>query len=165
MEKNKERIVTAQWVLERNLAWIAAAEVKVGVIVAIDTAMLGALGASYTAVDKAAHTTWTFLFTSVALFALGAGLFCTAMAVLPRVTGPSKSLLFFGRVSAYQEADYKEEFKSATDAEILEDWTAQIHRNAQIARDKFSWVRSGMYWSFLSLLPWFAAIASLLSHK
>jgi len=137
----------------------------VGVVVAIDTAMLGALGASYSSVDKAAHTAWALVVTSIALFALGAGLFCAAMAVLPRVTGPSKSLLFFGRVSDYQEADYKEEFKNATDVDILEDWTAQIHRNAEIARDKFSWVRSGMYWSFLSLLPWFASVTSLLSQK
>lgn len=87
------------------------------------------------------------------------------MAVLPRVTGPSKSLLFFGRVSAYQEADYKDEFKKATEAEILDDWTSQIHRNAQIAHDKFSWVKSGMYWSFLAVLPWFAAIITLLNHN
>jgi len=58
MDIEKERIITAQWVLERNLAWIAAAEVKVGVVVAINTAMLGGLGASYGAVDKAAHTPW-----------------------------------------------------------------------------------------------------------
>lgn len=37
--KNEERLQIAQWILERNLAWIAAAEVKVGVIVAIDVAM------------------------------------------------------------------------------------------------------------------------------
>jgi hypothetical protein len=89
MDNNKERIVTAQWILERNLAWIAAAEVKVGVVVAMDTAMLGALGASYSSVDKAAHTAWALVVTSIALFALGAGLFSAAMAVLPRVTGPS----------------------------------------------------------------------------
>ncbi|WP_233099873.1 hypothetical protein, partial [Acidovorax sp. IB03] len=41
MSTENERLQTAQWVLERNLGWIAAAEVKVGVIVAIDTAMLG----------------------------------------------------------------------------------------------------------------------------
>lgn len=41
-----ERLKAAQWVLERNLAWVAAAEVKVGVIVAIDTAMLGGAGGS-----------------------------------------------------------------------------------------------------------------------
>jgi hypothetical protein len=37
-----ERLQTALWVMERNLGWIAAAQVKVGVIVAIDTGMLGA---------------------------------------------------------------------------------------------------------------------------
>ena len=35
----KERLAIAQWVLERNLAWISASEVKVGAIVTIDMAM------------------------------------------------------------------------------------------------------------------------------
>jgi len=162
MSSDKERLQTAQWVLERNLTWIAAAEVKVGVIVAIDTAMLGGLGASFSATDEVTRTAWAWLFTIGAVIALGSALFCVAMAMLPRVNGPEKSLLFFGRVGACADVDYVERFKKATDAEFLEDWAAQIHRNAQIACDKFSWVRMSMWWSFLSVMPWFAAIVTLL---
>lgn len=165
MSTEAERLKTAQWVLERNLAWISAAEVKVGVIVAIDTSMLGGLGAAFSAAGGAVRTQWEWLFTIAAAVCLGLGLFCAAMAVLPRVTGPARSLLFFGRVGYRTGADYIEEFKKVTDAELLEDWAAQIHRNAQIACDKFAWVRKSMCWSFLSVLPWFPAIIMLLHNK
>jgi hypothetical protein len=165
MSAETERLQTAQWVLERNLAWIAAAEVKVGVIVAIDTAMLGGLGASFSVAGGAVRTHWAWFFTSVATVCLGVGLFCAAMAVLPRVTGPARSLLFFGRVGARTEAEYVEDFKKASDVDFLQDWTAQIHRNAQIACDKFAWVRKSIWWSFLSALPWFPAIITLLHNK
>lgn len=165
MSVERDRLQVAQWVLERNLVWIAAAEVKVGVIVAIDTAMLGGLGAAFSGADDPTRTAWAWFFTISAAIALGAGLFCAAMAVLPRVTGPEKSLLFFGRVGPCSDAEYIENFKRATDTELLNDWTAQIHRNAQIACDKFAWVRKSMWWSFLSVLPWFPAIITLLNKK
>lgn len=163
MSADKERLQVAQWVLERNLAWIAAAEVKVGVIVAIATAMLGGLGAAFSTSETAARTAWAYLWTVGAAVALAGGLFCAAMAVLPRVTGPARSLVFFGRIGPCGDTEYFEQFKKATDPELLEDWTAQIHRNAQIACDKFAWVRKSMYWSFLSVAPWFAAIITLLN--
>ncbi|WP_417277099.1 Pycsar system effector family protein [Castellaniella sp.] len=165
MSAETERLQTAQWVLERNLAWIAAAEVKVGVIVAIDTAMLGGLGVAFSAVSGAVRTHCDWLFAIAATICLGGGLFCAAMAVLPRVTGPARSLLFFGRVGPRADAEYIDDFKMATDADFLEDWTAQIHRNAQIACDKFAWVRKSMWWSFLSVPSWFPAIITLLNNK
>ena len=66
MNTETERLQAAQWMLERNLAWIAAAEVKVGVIVAIDTAMLGGLGVAFSAADVKTRTYWAILFTLVA---------------------------------------------------------------------------------------------------
>jgi hypothetical protein len=162
MDSEKERLIVAQWVLERNLAWIVAVEVKVGVAVAINTAMLGGLGAAFSASEVATRTAWSYLWVVSATIALAGGLFCAAMAVLPRVNGPAKSLVFFGRIAPLEEAAYIDQFKKATTLQLLEDWTAQIHRNAQIARDKFAWVRKSMYWSFLSVAPWFAAISILL---
>ncbi len=63
MSGDKERLLIAQWVLERNLSWIAAAEVKVGVIVAIDTALLGSLGAAFSSSDPVVRTAWAYLWT------------------------------------------------------------------------------------------------------
>jgi len=162
MATKNERLLIAQWVLERNLSWIAAAEVKVGVIVAIDTALLGSLGAAFSSSTHTAPTAWAYLWTVGAGVAIVAGIICAAMAVLPRLDGPAKSLVFFGRVGVLDESDYIKQFKAASDSQLLNDWTAQIHRNAQIACKKFAWVRASMYWSFLSVAPWFAAIITLL---
>lgn len=165
MSAEKERLQTAQWVLERHLGWIAAAEVKVGVIVAIDTAMLGGLGVAFSSADSSIRTHWAWFFSIAAAICLIGGLFSAAMAIVPRVTGPEKSLLFFGRVKEYTDYDYIQKFKAVTDAELLQDWSAQIHRNAQIASDKFSWVSKSMRWSFLSILPLLSAIVLLLDNK
>ena len=162
MANDKDRLVTAQWVLERNLAWVAAAEVKVAVIVAIDTALLGSVGVAYAGVNAADRTPWAYIWAVSAGFGAAAGIFCAAVAVLPRRNGPAKSLVFFGLVGSLDQAEYFEKFKDATETELLEDWTAQIHRNAQIAGEKFSWVRVSMFWSFISVLPWFASILTLL---
>jgi hypothetical protein len=137
---------------------------KVGVIVAIDTAMLGGLGAAFSAADLVARTQWAWLFTITAVVCLGSGLFCAAIAVHPRDKG-LKSLLFFGGVGPCADIDYIRNFRAATDADFLEDWAAQIHINAQIACYKFGWVKKAMYWSFLSVLPWFPAIIALLYKK
>jgi hypothetical protein len=50
------RMQFAQWVLERNLEWVSAADVKAGTIFAIDAAMLGALAAFFQAADANART-------------------------------------------------------------------------------------------------------------
>ncbi|WP_370660164.1 Pycsar system effector family protein [Massilia atriviolacea] len=61
--------------------------------------------------------------------------------------------MFFGRIGRCADVDYIANFKSASLDDLLTDWTAQIHRNAQIACEKFSWVRRGMLWYFLAILP------------
>jgi Family of unknown function (DUF5706) len=155
----KERLLIAQWVFERHLGWIAAAEVKVGVIVAINTAMLGGIAAAFSSGPTRSH--WALVVTIIAVIFGGSGLFCAAMAVLPRLTGPAKSLLFFGKVAMLETTDYTNKFRTATDEELLADWTAQIHRNAEIAISKHGWVRKAMMWSFISCLPWTCAILLL----
>lgn len=163
VNNDNNRLKAAQWVLERNLAWINAAEVKVGIIVAIDTAMLAGLAAAFGDSDAAARTAWAYVWVVGATVVLASGIFCAAMAVLPRLNGPAKSLVFFGRIGQLDEAEFVERFKKATDDQLLEDWSAQIHRNAQIACMKFGWVHTGMVWSFLSLVPWFAAMIRLVT--
>lgn len=45
MTNGDNRLQTAHWIFERQLSWIAAAEVKVGVLVALNTGMLGGASA------------------------------------------------------------------------------------------------------------------------
>ncbi|MET3441373.1 hypothetical protein ABIC94_002131 [Variovorax paradoxus] len=159
---DKDRLGAAQWIFERHLAWIAAAEVKVGVVVAIDTALIGGLAAAFSTSDLDARTAWTYLWTLSAAGMAVLGIFCAAMAVLPRTNGPKSSLLFFGRVLELDLAEYQEKIRTVSPTDLLDDYAAQIHRNAEIAGYKYGWVTKSIRWSFACAIPWAAAVGLLI---
>lgn len=103
MSSKIERLQTAQWVFERQLAWIAAADAKVAVVVTLDLAMLTAIcalvGAERWAVWDSPANRWAFWSTILALAPLTAGLVFPAAALFPRRKGPAASLLFFAKVA------------------------------------------------------------------
>lgn len=163
MTTEQDRFRITQWILERQIGWIVSADVKVGAVVAIQTAMAGVLAAAFSSSNN--RSEWAILST-VAAFACAIGAFvCASFALFPRVDGPSKSLLFFGRICSLSRSDYINEIRSATEAQILEDCAAQIHRNAEIASEKHRWVQAGMIWSFLAAPPWVIALLQLAPLK
>jgi hypothetical protein len=162
MDTERDRHEYAQWILERNLHWISAAEVKAGAIVAIDTAMLGALAAAFSARPPAEHSAWADLLSFISATGLLFALSCTAMSVLPRTDGPLNSFVFFGKIVKRTASDYLDAFRRADSSAFLEDCLDQVYRNAEIACTKFRWVRSAMMWSFAALIPWVAALGCLL---
>lgn len=161
MTDDKARIDAAKWLFERNLGWIATADVKVAVAIALDTAMLGGLAAAFAGSDYHLRTAWTYFFVLVATGGMSLALFCAGMAALPRMRGPLKSMIFFGRVAEKDADIYVEEFSKLTEKEFLADLAMQIHRNSEIACDKHYWVRKSLMWSFLSSGVWGVAIALL----
>jgi hypothetical protein len=154
-----ERIQYAQWLLERNLAWIAQAEVKVAVVISLDAAMISAAAAAYTA--HSSKTAWAILASLLFGILVVSALGCAAMVVKPQVGGPLTSFIFFGRIAEKTEGDYSNSLLAASDAELLSDLVAQVHRNAQIASIKHKWVRLAILWSFLASTAWIVAISQL----
>jgi len=161
MADTKERLATAQWVLERNLGWITAADAKVSVVTTINLAMLGGLAAAYS--QASAKTCWVYLFSSLSAAFVIISLACAAISVLPRLDGPKHSLLFFGRIAEMGLNEYQQSFKQSPDEDFLDDLTEQIHRNAEIAKEKHRWVKNAMALSFLSVIPWVVSIALLIN--
>lgn len=161
MKDDKERIEAAQWLFERTLGWISTADVKVGVAIALDTAMLGGLAAAFAGSDYHLRTAWCYFFVTVATVGMAFAMFCAGMAALPRVRGPVKSMIFFGRVAEKDADAYVDEFSTMTEKEFLADLTMQIHRNSEIACDKHHWLRKSLFWSFLSSGMWILAIVLL----
>lgn len=155
----RDRLAEARWVFERQLAWISAAEVKVGVVVTIQVAMLAGLGAAFAAASK--KSAWALGSCTACVLLAATAIFCAAMAVKPRTDGPASSLLFFGKVQSLTDRDYGNRFRLATDEELLADWCAQIHRNAEIATAKHNWVGKAAMVSFMSAIPWLSAIGLL----
>ena len=150
MTDDKQRIEAAKWLFDRTLGWIATADVKVGVAIALDTAMLGGLAAAFAGSDYHLRTAWCYFFVVVSTAGMTVAMFCAGMAAIPRMLGPVKSMIFFGRVAEKDEAEYVADFVKMSDQELLADLTTQIHRNSQIACDKHRWVRRSLIWSFFS---------------
>lgn len=148
------KIDQAKWLLERTLAWIVNADAKVGVGMALNTAMVGVLASAYRESANQINTCWKFLVISLAVLGLASAIICAALAAIPRVTGPATSRIFFGRISEQSEGEFQMGFRKETEDEFLEDLLRQIHRNAQIATQKHSWVRKSITWSFISITPW-----------
>lgn len=156
-----ERLTESKWILERQLQWIAAAEVKVGVVATIELAMIAGLGAMY--MEAQQRSSW-IVGSSVSFgICAVATLFCAGMALVPRVKGHSSSLIFFARVAALSAADYAVRLAATQHRDLLLDLSAQAHRNAEIACDKHWWVGRATMIAFLGALPWLVAVGLLAS--
>lgn len=151
----ESKVQDAQWVLERTLGFIAAAEVKVGAITALGTAMLAALGAMLPDSPMGGYA-WTLCAATI-LFVLCA-FACAAMVLIPRTGGPPKSLVFFGKIAALDRDEYGTQLKSVSDDALLKDLADQIHRNAEIACEKFKWVTRSLRFSVGAAFFWFWAV-------
>ncbi|WP_050465754.1 Pycsar system effector family protein [Herbaspirillum autotrophicum] len=160
--KGHSRLESAQWVFERQISWINGADVKVGVIVALDLALIGGLASAFNISDEASRYWWTYALIGATALLLALALLFAAIALNPKTNGPAQSLLFFGPISKKIVFDYQSQFLAATEEELLLDWTQQIHRNALIACDKYRFVRRSMTCSFLASVPWIAAVAFLM---
>lgn len=158
-QSEQARLDAAKWILERQLTWISHAEVKVAALVSIQVAMLAGLGAVYLAAEERSTVAWLATWACGLLATIA--VFCAAMAVDPQTDGPFRSLIFFGRIEELECEDYVRQVHQSTPSALLDDFAAQIHRNAQIAKSKYRWVGRATKLSFLSSLPWLIAIGSL----
>lgn len=161
MTDDKQRIETAKWLFERTLGWIATADVKVGVAMALDTAMVGGLAAAFSASEPSMRTAWCYLSVLMATGGMVVAMFCAALAAIPRMLGPVNSMIYFARIAEHAEADFVAQFAKVSEKELLSDLATQIHRNAQIAKAKHTWVRKSLIWSFLAAIPWIFSVALL----
>lgn len=161
MSEELEQLRFSQWILERHLGWIAASDAKAAVAVTIDSAMLGVLVTAFSALKASERTAWANLFTTFASVCLLLALICIALALLPRLNGPKSSNIYCACISKNSNMVFLENFKKLSVQDMLNDCLAQIHRNAEIATDKFQYVRKGMVLSFLAIPFWLLALINL----
>lgn len=156
--KSPEKFDQAQWILGLNLAWISSADSKVGAVTAIDLAMFSALGFALGSTKLSTRSCPELLAVGFTVLFLLIALFCCAMAMSPRTSGPANSFIFFSHIARRKREQYHLDFASATDEELMADLLAQVHRNAEIADRKFYWVKRGVMFSFAASIPWGIAI-------
>lgn len=157
MRDDNERIKVAQWVLERTLAAIGAAEVKLSIIITLNLAMLASLGGAFAPVGKAIEA-WTLVFLIITSLFIILSLISCANVLIPRMQGPERSIIFFGRIGKKPQKEYFTEFTQVGEEALLDDLLAQVHINSKIACEKYKWIRISMVLTFVSVMPWFVSI-------
>jgi len=149
--------------LDRNLAWVGAADAKTAVIFGLDTAMIGLIAAAAPAYGK-----WTALgvcFTVVAAALLIASLASLCAAVFPRTKGPPLSLIFFGGIADRSVDKYREDVSRFDEEAYIEDLIQQTYVNASIAGAKYRWVKWASTLLYLSIIPWLPALYILFRDR
>ena len=153
-----------QWVdniLQRNLGWVAAAEAKIGPLLAISTGMLGVIAARVPRFNEW-HPLGAILVVTASGLLLGSVL-CLGFVLLPRIDGPRGSLVFFEGIASRERDEYVESLLARPTMDVIRDLARQCHRNAEIARTKHKYVRTAALLMLVALLPWLLAIAVLYS--
>lgn len=159
----KARLSLAQWTLDKNLGWIAASEVKSAFTFAAAASMLGVL---YAGVSSAQWLSPCLIYLAIASFLLLIiSCFHTILVVIPRLSGPSSSLLFFGAASKKSRGEYTSQFLECSSEEILQDMVIQIHRNSEIAHRKQTLVKRGIIFLMLGAIPWLLSMMLALIIK
>ena len=141
-----------QYILDKQLAWIAAADSRLSLVLPLSTAMLGAL-----AIYATSPNSWTLLAgipAAFAIFFLCMSIIFCAFASFPRTTGTKGSLIFFEGIISRDYSQFRESVKSSLKADLQDDLMQQCHINAQIASTKFAWVKRGMASMLFAMLPW-----------
>lgn len=147
-----DKMQFAQWLLEKQLAWIKGADAKIAVAVTLDIGVFAVLATAYASAKSISE--WATLLAILSSVFIALSLFAAAMSLFPRVDGPRDSLIFFGTISSISSEDYKAKLDSIAPEGLHTDIVAQVHRNAEIANAKHTWVRRSMGWSFMAALPW-----------
>lgn len=138
--------------LDRQLEWVRAAESRIQLIVPLGSALFASVATKYSELEGATNAVrlagWVCL-----VFLAGSIAFCTA-AMFPRTNGPAQSSIFFGRIKALSANEYQQKLKYISEEDYSADLASQIHVNAHIASQKYTWIGRSMAFLMISFFPW-----------
>lgn len=152
-----------QYILDKQLGWISAADSRLSLVLPLSTAMLGAL-AIY-ATQPSAWTLMAGIPAAFAIFFLCISIIFCAFASFPRTGGTKESLLFFGGIASREISWFKASVKVANNSDLQDDLIEQCHINAQIALVKFTWVKRAMASLLMAMVPWAFAVYQFYGMK
>lgn len=149
-------IEQAEKVLTLQLEWVKVADRKVPPLFAINIGMLGVLSGLITSYNS--WDMWSILLSVFSVAILGLSIVFLALVVFPRIDGPTGSYIFFGGISEMTIYDYISNFKQLDENKLVEDFLSQAHRNAEIVKQKYKYIRYAFICTFNGLPFWLITI-------
>ncbi|HRQ73791.1 MAG TPA: DUF5706 domain-containing protein [Phycisphaerales bacterium] len=138
-------------VLDRQLEWIRGADTKVTIVIGFDTALLGSLALL---AAPSENLGWRHVVLGACALTALLSLILCVVATFPRTKGPPGSLIYFGGIAKHSPDSYHEAVVGRNEAEYLRDLNSQCHRNAVIAKHKYSALRHAMGWLMAGIVSW-----------
>jgi len=105
-----------QYILDKQLGWISAADSRLSLVLPLSTAMLGAL-----AVYATKPSSWTLMAgipAAFAIFFLCLSIIFCACASFPRTDGTKGSLFFFGGIVSRDISQFRAAVKAAQKSDL-----------------------------------------------
>ena len=152
----QSRIAMMEEVLTRQLKVSAIADTKVATLIGINTTMLAVLAALIT--QPKSITFWVILLAALAAAGLLCGLLFLSLSSVPRTSRASASIIFFGTIAKMERDAYMNVIHTITREEYLDDLARQTHRMAEIAAQKYLWIRRAQSAWYVSIIPWLVTV-------
>lgn len=139
-----------------QLEWIKNADSKVPALFAIDIAMIGLIVALIKSLP--AWTIPTAIFAFLTLMPLVLSISFLAFSMFPRLSGPKRSIIYFGGITQRSAEGYLKEIRKLSEEKFETDLIRQAYRNAEIAESKFRFVKYSFIATFISVPFWGVSI-------
>ncbi len=160
---NVRKIDYAKWALERNVGWIAQAEVKVAAAITMNIALISSLAVAYTTVTGRSH--WAIGFSCASGFLLLVGMGYAARVLFPDTKNDKKSFVFFAKIVEGRTVDeFDAAFRAASEDDLMLDLVDQVYRNASIATAKHLAVKRAIGFTLVGGALWIPAVLCLIKH-
>lgn len=157
-----ENIEKNRWLLDKQLAWIATGDVKIGAIVTLNLALLAGLGSYFSA-----KSSWLLdiLYTITVAIIIISIYYCK-LGFRPKFDPPNQSNIFFGTIAINNLTTFIQGIDTVTKEKFSKDLANQVHRNAQIANRKYSYLSKATSAFLVASVFWLISLSlTLFTNK
>jgi len=158
MSEKINKISLLEKSLDRNIEWIKSSESRLPVVLSLDTAMLAVLAALFP--EKIfCEPVFFIIFYGLATSLLLLSILFSSFSTFPRTKGPKKSLIYFSGILERSADEFKRDIYNLNEEVYINDLISQCYRNAEIANQKYYWIKRSMICLYLSAIPWLFTIS------
>jgi hypothetical protein len=157
------RVSDARDQLDLVLSFFSRVDAKLSTVLAINTGMLGALGAMVPPIQTAS---WPMAIAPVlTVILLGFSYIFLYRGGFPVTKGGYASMTYFKNIAERNEASFITAYTNLNTDELRSDLLAQAWRNSEILSAKFNCLRSAFVAMALGVLPWIVSLCVFALHK
>jgi hypothetical protein len=145
------------------LSFFSRVDAKLSTILAIDTGMLAAVGASFPSADQ--FKWWLAIAPAVTVVLLCLSYFYLYRGGFPNVDGGHDSFIYFRSIAKRTESKFIQGYISQSHEDLRNDVLGQVWRNSEILAFKYDRLKWAFIWMAWAILPWVLSLVLFAAFK